>query len=333
MQFSWPIFMLILGLGILQLAVGVVFGRALPLNRPKPEGPAPVDAGRLRKLANRLSGLLTAVADDVVDHQSCLEQLNKNLADAKRGEGQESDDTVLDSVARIIQINERLQTRLSDTEDKLHKQTELIESHITEARTDPLTGLYNRRAFDDELLRRIAEWQRKQSVFCMVMLDVDHFKKFNDRFGHPAGDLVLRHLAELLANTFREMDLVARVGGEEFAAVLPGTNMHDARRAAERVRNAVASNVFRFEEQELQVTISLGVAAVEQGDDIISLTKRADAALYASKHAGRNQAHYHDGKSAKPTGSSKATPADDAEMQTACDDLRQRLVEVAEEAR
>ncbi len=330
MQFSWPIFLLILGLGVLQLAVGVVFGRALPLTRRKSGDGYPMDSGRLRKFANRLAGLLAAVADDVGDHQLRIEQVNKNLTDADPGRASSSGESVLDSVARIIEINERLQTRLGDAEEKLQRQTQQIESHITEARTDPLTGLYNRRAFDDELLRRLAEWRRKQSTFCMMMMDVDHFKRLNDQHGHPAGDYVLRNLAELLASTFREMDIVARVGGEEFAAVLPGTTLRDARLAAERVRYTVASHPFFFENQELRITLSLGVATAEPGDDIVSLTKRSDEALYNSKRTGRNCGHYHDGRTCKLIAPDQSGRVDQVEMQATCDKLRQRLEEVAE---
>ena len=332
MQFSWPIFLLIMGLGILQLAVGVIFGRALPLTKDNSEESYPLDSGRLRKFANRLSGLVASVADDVGDHQLRIEQVSKSLTDADPGRVGSSGEAGLDGVARIIQINERLQTRLGDAEEKLQRQTQQIESHITEARTDPLTGLYNRRAFDDELLRRIAEWRRKQTTFCMMMIDVDHFKRLNDRYGHPAGDHVLRNLAELLASTFREMDLVARVGGEEFAAVLPGTELCDARMAAERVRYTVASHPFFFENQELRITISLGVATAEPGDDIVSLTKRTDEALYNSKRSGRNCGHYHDGRICKLITVVQPGKANHAEMQATCNELRQRLAEVTEES-
>src|SRR6185503_7619557 len=106
-------------------------------------------------------------------------------------------------------------------------------------RTDALTGLANRRAFDDELNRRFAEWQRRKTMFSLLILDVDHFKKFNDTHGHQAGDAVLTGVAATLRQTFREMDLVARYGGEEFAAILPVTNLTEALRAAERARAAI----------------------------------------------------------------------------------------------
>lgn len=161
--------------------------------------------------------------------------------------------------------------------------------------TDALTSLFNRRALDDELNRRMAEWHRRQSVFCLVMIDVDHFKKFNDVHGHQAGDEVLRGVAKVLSQTMREMDMVARFGGEEFALVLPMTNLIEGRRAAERARVAIEGAIFPFENSDLRVTASLGVAEVSDVDQVGTLVKRADAALYGAKKSGRNRVWHHDG--------------------------------------
>jgi diguanylate cyclase (GGDEF)-like protein len=157
---------------------------------------------------------------------------------------------------------------------------------------------------DDELNRRIAEWQRRKTMFSLVMLDVDFFKKFNDKYGHLAGDAVLKGVARTLKDTMREMDFVARYGGEEFAAVLPVTNQREAIIAAERIRTAVEQAVFCHDGVELRVTCSVGVAQVLADNTAAEVVKRADAALYHSKSAGRNCVHYHSGDACRPASES-----------------------------
>jgi len=347
MEFTWPILVAGLLLGILQLAVGVVLGRTLSLSRGRSKRPQPPDVGLLSEFASGLQGLATTVANDVGNHQVQMERMSKDLASRQQGNGSQVTGPVLKTVTQIIQVNERLQNRLSAAEERLQRQAEQIKSHVTEARTDPLTGLPNRRAFDDELLRRIAEWQRTRAIFCLMMIDIDHFKRLNDRYGHPAGDCVLRELADVLKHTLREMDLVARVGGEEFAAILPSTNSTDAAQAVNRIRSAVDSKRVRFEQSELRLTVSLGLAVVAEGDDSVSVVKRADEALYASKHSGRNCGHLHDGgrcelihpaepaseaSSSRPAAESDhagvADSPEETDLGEICDDVRTRLSEL-----
>jgi diguanylate cyclase len=277
----------------------------------------------------------------VDQHQTEIEEVNRQLASRPRGEGKDFGEFVLHSVAQIIQINERLQSRLCAAEEKLREQAEHIESRIAEARSDPLTGLPNRRAFDDELARRIAEWQRRQATFCLIMADVDRFKQLNDEHGHPAGDQVLQGMAEVLNGAVRDMDMPARIGGEEFAVILPHTNFRHASRATERIRLAVASRPFLLEGTQRHVTVSLGLAEVRPGDDAAAILKRADEALYAAKRGGRNCAYSHDGRQCRrivpgavPSAASEAAASLDvleaAELAAICDDLRHRLAELTE---
>jgi len=189
---------------------------------------------------------------------------------------------------------------LTSADARLREQAQQIQCHAAEARTDALTGLANRRAFDDEMSHRAAEFQRHGRTFSVVMLDVDRFKEFNDTYGHQAGDEVLRGLGKVLRETLREMDIPARYGGEEFSLVLPGTPVHVAAEAAERVRTAIESAVFRFGKAKLKVTASLGVAELRGDETAAGMIERADAALYASKQAGRNCTHYHDGEQIRP---------------------------------
>ena len=151
---------------------------------------------------------------------------------------------------------------------------------------DALTGIANRRAFEYELKRRIVEWTRQSIPLGMLMIDIDHFKTINDRYGHQVGDSTLRQVAQVLLTGIREMDLIARYGGEEFAAILPHTTPREARCAAERTREAIASHRFHVGERELRVAVSIGVANSMRGDDADLIVARADAALYAAKRQG-----------------------------------------------
>jgi len=160
------------------------------------------------------------------------------------------------------------------------------------ATTDPLTGVGNRRLLDLEIERRIAQLRRQGSTVSLLMIDLDHFKKLNDEHGHQAGDLALSILAKQIARTLRDMDLLTRYGGEEFAAVLPGTDLEHARLAAERIRTAVETSEIPWEGKTLTATVSVGVAEANNFDTPASLLKRADTALYDAKNAGRNRCFY-----------------------------------------
>ncbi|MCC2955411.1 sensor domain-containing diguanylate cyclase [Massilia sp. IC2-477] len=159
-----------------------------------------------------------------------------------------------------------------------------------EAFGDYLTGLANRRAFFEAAEQELTRSNTVPRPTAVIAFDADHFKTINDRFGHPGGDAVLQHLAAILGETFREVDVVARIGGEEFAVLLPSTDLPRAAVVAERLRSAVASQVVHFEGQRIRYTVSAGVASLDDGAGGIDLLlKRADQALYAAKRAGRNR--------------------------------------------
>lgn len=249
------------------------------------------DAHHAARILVHLQELATRVAFDVDKHSDQVEQLNDTLASADKTEPK----MIIDVVAQLIQANQEMHEKLATTEDKLREQAQEIQVHAAEARTDALTMLLNRRAFDDELKRRCAEFQRQGRIFSLIMTDVDHFKEFNDTHGHLTGDEVLRGVAKVLRRKMREMDVVARYGGEEFAIVLPGTNADDGQKAALRACEGVEKSTFNHEGEELQVTMSFGLAEVMAGEDGASLIARADQALYAAKAEGRNCVYRHDG--------------------------------------
>lgn len=156
---------------------------------------------------------------------------------------------------------------------------------------DELTGLHNRRWFTEMLGRQISRCDKANLPLCLLMLDVDHFKRFNDDFGHLAGDNVLRALGQTLTANVRPTDLAARYGGEEFAVILPDTALIGARLAAERLRVAVSEQAISLPDKDIlpTVTISVGIAQMRAGQPPEVLIADADAALYRAKHQGRNR--------------------------------------------
>lgn len=167
----------------------------------------------------------------------------------------------------------------------------LRESLRNQSIRDPLTGLYNRRYLEETLERELIRARRRGSPLSLVMIDVDHFKRFNDTFGHAAGDAVLEHLGRMLREHFRADDVACRYGGEEFALLMPDTDAARARQRAEDLRDAVAALRVTHGRRTLDpVTLSLGVATYpEHGQAAVELMRVADKALYAAKHAGRDR--------------------------------------------
>jgi diguanylate cyclase (GGDEF)-like protein len=170
---------------------------------------------------------------------------------------------------------------------------EASERRRREAFGDYLTGLANRRAFFEAAEQELARSKAVPRATAVITFDADHFKAINDRHGHPGGDTVLQQLAAVLGETFREVDVVARIGGEEFAVLLPSTDLPRAAVVAERLRAAVASQVVLFDGARIRYTVSAGVACLDAGEGLEGgidlLLKRADQALYAAKRAGRNR--------------------------------------------
>jgi diguanylate cyclase (GGDEF)-like protein/PAS domain S-box-containing protein len=176
---------------------------------------------------------------------------------------------------------------LRDISDK----RDLIDKRRKSVFCDHLTGVANRRAFFEAAELELTRNRRTPRPIALVLFDADHFKQINDRHGHPAGDRVLRQLGAALSSTFRQVDVVARVGGEEFAVLLPSATLAGAAAVAERLRQLVEGQPVIVEGASISYTVSAGIAAVDAGEtiDLDTLTKRADQALYAAKANGRNR--------------------------------------------
>lgn len=161
---------------------------------------------------------------------------------------------------------------------------------MVHASTDALTALPNRRSLIEALTRSIARAaDDPERQLSLAIFDIDHFKRINDRFGHPAGDAVIREVGQRAVAALRKRDLVGRIGGEEFAAILPRADMETALYVCERLREAIAGSPVVFGDAIIPFTVSVGIAEYAPGDDIDHLMARADAALYDAKTGGRNQ--------------------------------------------
>ena len=158
------------------------------------------------------------------------------------------------------------------------------------ATTDHLTGLYNRHYFTSELVKQINIWRRHQQSLTIIILDIDYFKKVNDTYGHLAGDYALKSLAKICKSQLRDIDTLARIGGEEFAILLPATSVNGGLQIAERIRKVAEDYEYEYEGNTFHMTVSLGIA--ELTDEAWSITEfigAADDMLYKAKHAGRNR--------------------------------------------
>jgi diguanylate cyclase (GGDEF)-like protein len=188
----------------------------------------------------------------------------------------------------------RLAQRLRGTDSSIAESVRMRRQSEHEARVDGLTGLHNRRWLDETLPRVINRHQRDERPCCLLMVDIDHFKDFNDNFGHQAGDRVLTVVGRLFSTHVRPTDLLARYGGEEFTVILPDTDRAGARVAAERLRDAVRRTQTKTTDgAELPaITVSIGIGQVGSKKDASEVIEEADKALYKAKENGRNRVEW-----------------------------------------
>jgi diguanylate cyclase (GGDEF)-like protein len=191
---------------------------------------------------------------------------------------------------KVTQDDVRILSILADLSTLAIKNSRLFKKVEFLANTDGLTKLYTHRYFQDFLKKELDRSKRYKKCFSIIMSDIDHFKSFNDTYGHQAGDLVLEDTARIVVSCKRASDLVARYGGEEFIAILPETDIEGSKIVAERIRREIEKHVYPFENKQLKVTISLGTATFPQdSEDKDDLIKSADMALYHAKESGRNR--------------------------------------------
>ncbi|MAE71536.1 MAG: hypothetical protein CME06_13845 [Gemmatimonadetes bacterium] len=235
-------------------------------------------------------GTLLARSQESVECQS--QRLGALRRDLSERDGDDPADVVriLEAeIDRIIADNLKLSADLRDARRTVARQEEALSSMKEDARTDSLTRIANRREFDLRLASQHDRFEKLGEGYSILMIDIDRFKQVNDEKGHQAGDHVIAGVAQLAEFCTNPVDLVARYGGEEFAVLLPRTMLGGARLMAEKIREKVEHTSFWFQDQPLQITISLGAGQIVAEEKPEALLRRVDDALYDAKRRGRNR--------------------------------------------
>jgi diguanylate cyclase len=248
------------------------------------------------RIAQDLAQVLTFLKDAGQKSDDYGRTLETAATHLNRGMAPEQLTQIVSSLAAatldMANHNQNLNQQLQRSTREIDTLRTSLESVRVESLTDSLTGLANRRMFDETLRMRIEEARSQRTDLCLILCDIDHFKRFNDTWGHHTGDQILRFLASAMQAHSRPDCLVARHGGEEFAMILPRATARMAAQTAEALRTAIQAKRLRrrsTNEDLGQVTVSMGIARLQPGDTPQGFIERADACLYSSKRNGRNQ--------------------------------------------
>lgn len=249
-------------------------------------------ADALRQEAHGLIEDVSAGGEHLQHYGQILRKWSAELTDNRSVDSLfQAVETLTAETARASERNRELEQQLSAATARVARLRDSLVDVKREATTDGLTGLCNRKAFDSRLRRSLSAFKSDNTAVSVLLLDVDHFKRVNDTFGHQVGDLVLRLIGRLLTESVKGRDTAARYGGEEFAIILAGTGIGAARIVAEQVRVMLASKRFggKGGSDAASVTISIGISQARVGDTGAALVGRADEALYRAKATGRNR--------------------------------------------
>jgi diguanylate cyclase len=246
------------------------------------------------KLAQQIDTIGRTLADaqrDHADYGRTLAGASKVFAEADAPVLAKMIKTLTDATRLIQTQSSALERRLSDSTDEVQRLQQHLDVVRRDAMTDALTGLANRKAWDEGIDRAVDQAARSGEPLSIAILDIDHFKRFNDTWGHQTGDQVIRYVASVIGRLGTPPRIAARYGGEEYAVALPGDRAEVTASLLDSLRLEIASRRLkrRSTNEELgAVTVSIGVAQYRRGESAASLVERADVALYASKHGGRN---------------------------------------------
>jgi diguanylate cyclase len=239
------------------------------------------------QIREQVDGLQSSVqeAADLDSLKHVLESHLEGLLGTMDEHQQQRDLREQETAARLKGLAERV----ANMEQEAQGYREHLEVQRQKALIDPLTGLPNRAAWSERLDQEVNTWHQRGNNLSLAMLDLDHFKRINDGYGHLAGDKVLKIIANVLRKRLRSTDFIARFGGEEFVLLMPNSSLADALAAGEVLRAAIEACPFHFKGEPVTITVSMGVAQFQPGERSDLALKRADEALYRAKAAGRNQ--------------------------------------------
>jgi diguanylate cyclase len=241
----------------------------------------------------QVMAMIDAAAGSATSYTESLADMSEKLGQSKDREGLRAIVESLVHTAKEMEVsNQKLEARLNASKQEINELQVNLETVRNESLTDPLTQLANRKFFDDTLEAAIADARARNEPLSLMLTDIDHFKTFNDSFGHLTGDQVLRLVAMSVKQNVKGQDTAARYGGEEFAVVLPNTVLRSAITVADHIRRAVMTKELmkRSTGEHLgRVTVSIGVATLRKTDTPQTLIERTDACLYAAKRHGRNR--------------------------------------------
>jgi diguanylate cyclase len=278
---------------VVSLVVGFCIGRTTQNHKEQ----RAADQDR-RVALSALVELLKSVEDltiDVDSRSSEMQAVQTHVGGIQAsGELEKVRQVLLQQMASVLESNQKLEDDLVYARCRMEEQAEELDRARREAHTDALSGVANRKSFDEKLLLLLGALKRGGEPFVLILCDMDHFKWINDTHGHQAGDNVLRQFGQLLRKCVRDGDVVARYGGDEFALLLPKIELPTGLKIADRLRTEVTRTNFGLGSaaEEAAVTLSVGVAMARKGDTPESIIERADEGLYASKRGGRNQVHF-----------------------------------------
>ncbi len=256
---------------------------------------------QIRDAGDQLSKELAAVAKAIQAAQQSSTNYGETLAVVTKDLSEADDaspalkqivDTLSTATRRIQRENKSLEKQLKDSTAEVGRLKEHLEQVRRDATTDSLTNLANRKAFDEELERACSESDASGQPLALAVIDIDHFKNFNDTWGHQTGDQVIRYVASVIGRMAAPPRFAARYGGEEFGVIFPSEATAMVQNTLEEIREEVASRMLkrRSTAEDLgTITVSAGFAELRKGESSHSLLERADAALYASKRTGRNR--------------------------------------------
>jgi diguanylate cyclase len=248
--------------------------------------------GRLRHIVDEVMKHLDSAAGDASQFGRTLDVFSVAIGEGGEQKVRTLITDLISETERVAERNSALEQRLTRASDEVSELKQNLEHVQKEALTDALTGIPNRKSFDTRLRGAAREAREQNEPLSLIIADIDHFKRFNDTYGHQIGDQVLRIVARTLTDSVKGRDTPARYGGEEFAIILPQTRLKDASIVADQIRVGLMRRRLVGRERGDNygsVTLSFGAAQYRPGEPVAALVKRADAALYCAKREGRNR--------------------------------------------